>query len=220
MRRSLRATAGAALMAALVVTLGTGPAAGGPFRASERPAPVDGWVVENPRPDGTFDAVAGSATIADTVTGDTISCTTVDGWGNADSGTLRPQDWFAWARMTTYTSCTGLGGTWEYVFSPEIRVGADHYDPATDRITGDATVDIWGLFPTATGCDLSLYPIDPQAEVPMTYDNRSHTMDIGPVELVVEVADGPGCAGLPEVGDRMTFETTLVASPGFTVRPA
>jgi len=162
----------------------------------------------------------GSATIVDSTTGGTISCAAVEGIGRADSGTIRDNDWFGATVMTGYGSCTGPGSAGLEVFSPEIRLAPTSYDAATDVVTGFAIVDIWGLFPTTPGCDVTLYPTDPLAEVPMTYDNGSTTVDLGPVTTAVYEATGPDCSAFPGQGEEMTFATTLVASPGFTVRPA
>jgi hypothetical protein len=183
-------------------------------------AVTTGWIVENPHPDDLFETRAGAASIVDSATGATISCAAVDGIGRADSGTIRPNDWFGATIMTTYTSCTGPAGSGIEVFSPEIRMVPTTYDPVTDSLSGFAIVDIWGLFPTAPGCDVTLYATNPLYEAPMTYDNGTSTIDIGPVTAEVYEATGPDCSAFPPVGGEMTFETTLVASPGFTVRPA
>jgi len=202
-------TAGAATTAAAAAEAEAGPV-----------AVTTGWVVENPHPDDLFETREGSATIVGSATGATIDCAVVDGVGRADSGTIRPNDWFGATIITTYTSCTGPGGPGIEVFSPEIRMVPTAYDPVTDSLTGFAIVDIWGLFPTAPGCDGTLYATDPLVEVPMSYDNVTSTIEIGPVTTEVDEATGPDCSAFPPVGGEMTFETTLVASPGFTVRPA
>jgi hypothetical protein len=183
-------------------------------------SPSDGWVVENPRADNLFDTTAGSATIVDSTTGATIACSAVEGIGRADSGTIRPNDWFGSTVMTAYSSCTGPGTPDAEVFSPEIRLAPTSYDPATDIVTGFGIVDIWGLFPTTPTCDVTLYPTDPLVEVPMTYDNGTKTVELGPVTTAVYEATGADCSAFPAEGQEMTFSTTLVASPGFTVRPA
>jgi hypothetical protein len=210
----------AGTVAALAIALGAGPSAAGTITASGPTSPVTSWVVENFRADGTFDTPAGSATIVDAATGATISCETIDGLGRADSGTYRPQDSFATTYITQYGSCAGPGATGFEVFSTGYRLRATGYDAGADSITGLAIVDIWEMWLTTPECDVSLFPTDPLAQVPLTYDNRTSTVDTGTVTVAVYVTSGTDCAGLPEVGDEMTFETTLVASPGFTVRPA
>jgi hypothetical protein len=220
MPRSTRAAlARTAIALAITAGAGTGLATAGAATAATE-AVTTGWIVENPHPDDLFETREGSATIVDSATGATISCAVVDGVGRADSGTIRPNDWFGATIMTTYTSCTGPGGPGIEVFSPEIRMVPTAYDPVTDSLTGFAIVDIWGLFPAAPGCDVTLYATNPLYEAPMTYDNGNSTIDIGPVTAEVYEATGPGCSAFPPVGGEMTFETTLVASPGFTVRPA
>jgi hypothetical protein len=95
------------------------------------------------------------------------------------------------------------------------------YDAAADRVSGAALPWLWALAIEAPGCWVEMYAEDPDfQQAPLTYDNRTGTLDIGPVEVVVTLADGAGCAGLAQAGDAMTFEATLVATPAFTVRPA
>lgn len=211
----------AGTVAALAIALGVAPATAEPVPSGPASGgPVDGWVVENPRADGSFDTRAGSATVVDPDTGATLSCAAIDGLGYAESGTYRPQDWFASTYISQYGSCTGPGATGLEVFSPEIRFVATAHDPAADRVTAVGIVDIWGLLLTRPSCSVSLYPTDPLDLVPLTYDNRTATFATDPVTVEVSDAVGDECTGLPEVGDVLTFGTTLVASPGFTVRPA
>jgi hypothetical protein len=181
---------------------------------------VTGWVVDNPRADGLYDTHQGSATIG-LASGATISCSLVDGWGRAESGTLRPQDWFASTGVTSYGGCTGAGPAGVEVFSsPEMIFAPDSYDAGADRITGSTYTWIWGLFMDAPDCQIDLYPVDSDAPVPLTYDNPTATLDTGPIVVVATRADGAGCAGLAEVGDVLTYDTTFVVTPGITVRPA
>jgi hypothetical protein len=177
-------------------------------------------VVENPRPDGLYDTYEGSATVG-LANGATITCSVVDGWGRAESETLRPDGYFAGTGVTAYQGCTGPGAADVQVFSsPDMVFVADTYDPATDRITGVHYAWVWGLFLDAPDCQIDLYPVDPNGEAAITYDNRTKTLDTSPLAVVATRADGAGCAGLAQVGDELTFETTFVATPGFTVRPA
>lgn len=212
----------AGMVAALAVVLGAAPvvAAPGPMPASALAAPV-GWVVENLNADGwSYEFASGSATLVDDGPGAMISCQTYGGWGRALDGTI-PQDGAIgenWASI--YDSCTGPGADGLEVESIYLWYGPTDYDAEADRVTGWAAADIWTLGLTWPDCLVDLYNLDPSTHVPMTYDNRSRTLTFGPITATVARADGGGCAGRPEVGDVMTFETTLVvASPGFTVRP-
>jgi hypothetical protein len=108
----------------------------------------------------------------------------------------------------------------EVFSSPGTVFVAETYDAASDRISGSAYPWLWGLFLETPDGQVDLYPADSNAPVPFTYDNRTATLDAGPVGLVVSRADGTGCTDLAEVGDELTFETTLVVTPRFTVRPA
>jgi hypothetical protein len=216
---------GAAVVGALALALGAGvgPAAGDPAEAeAAAPAPtVTGWVVENPRADGLYDTFQGSATIGGAAGGTTITCPLTDGWGRAESGTVRPQDWFASSGVTTYGGCTGSGvAGLEIVSSPEMIFAPDAYDSAADRIIGSAYPGVWSLFLDAPDCQVDLYAVDSDAPTPLTYDNRTGTLDVDPIPVVATRAEGPGCAGLAQVGDVLTFEPTVVATPVFTVRPA
>lgn len=213
----------AGLVAALAVVLGATPAiaAPGPGSASALTAPA-GWVVENLNPDGwSYEFASGSATLVDTGSGATISCQVSGGWGRALNETV-PQDGAIgenWASI--YDSCTGLGADDLEVDSIYLWYGATEHDAAADRVTGWAAADLWTLGLTWPDCLVDLYNVDPNTLVPMTYDNRARTLTFGPITASVAKAEGGGCAGRPAVGDVMTFETTLVvASPGFTVRPA
>jgi hypothetical protein len=153
--------------------------------------------------------------------GATISCQTSGGWGRALDRTI-PQDGAIgenWGSI--YDSCTGPGADGLEVQSVYIWYGPTDYDAETDRVTGWASADLWALGLIWPDCEVDLYNVDPSTHVRMTYDNRSRTLTFGPITASVDRTSGVGCAGLPEVGDVMTFETTLdVASPGFTVRPA
>lgn len=208
-----------AIVAALAVAVGAGPAAAEP---AEAPAPtVTGWVIENPRADGLYDTFEGSTTIV-LASGETVSCPLIDGWGRAHSGTVRPQDWFAVSGVTAFDNCTGPGAAAELQVwsSPEMVFAPDAYDAAADRIMGTAYAWTWGLFLETPDCQVDVYAADPDGQAPLTYDNPTATLDTEPLAVVATRADGPGCAGLAQVGDELTFETTFVATPGFTVRPA
>jgi hypothetical protein len=213
----------AGVAAALAVGLGAGPAAASEPAAEPASAPA-GWVVENPRADGTFDTNAGSATIVDTTSGVTLSCPAIGGWGRAPSGMLRPQDLFGESGVTTYSDegggCTGPADGVEIFSSPGILFAPGVYDAAADRVDGAAYPELWVLGIEAPGCSVDIYAQDPLAPAPLGYDNGTGTLDIGPVESVVTRADGTGCAGIAQVGDEVTFATTLEATPVFTVRPA
>jgi hypothetical protein len=214
--RRMRVTAVAIAVSVMIVG-GAGPAAAG---AGPTEASATGWLVENPRTDGLFDTHEGSATIG-LASGVTISCPLVDGWGRADSGTLRPQDLFGETGINTFAGCTGTGAAGlEVVSSPSMGLAPDAYDAGADRISGSALPQVWGLFLDAPDCELTLYAVDSDAPAPLTYDNRTATLDVGPIPVVVDEAAGTGCAGLGEVGDEMTYAFTYVATPGFTVRPA
>jgi hypothetical protein len=214
----IKAARVAMVAAALTVAVGAGPAAA---EEAETPAAaVTGWVVENPRPDNLYDTFEGSVTLG-LASGETVSCSEADGWGRADSETLPPGGWYAVSGVTAYTGCTGPGAAADLqVFStPEMVFGAETYDAAADRVTGPAFGWIWGLFLDTPDCQIDLYIEDPDIGVPVTYDNRTKTFDTGTFTLVATRADGAGCAGLVAVGDLVTYETTFVATPGFTVRP-
>ena len=212
----------AGMVAALAVVLGAAPAdaAPGTGTAPTLAAPA-GWSVENLNPDGwSYEFASGSATLVDTGSGATISCQAYGGWGRALNGTI-PQDGSIgenWASI--YDSCTGPGAEDLEVDSIYLWYGPTDYDAGADRVTGWAAADIWTLGLTWPDCLVDMYNVDPNTHVPMTYDNRSRTLTFGPITASVMKADGDGCAGRPDVGDVMTFETTLVvAAPGFTVRP-
>lgn len=212
--------AAAAIVATLVVAVGAGPAAAGP---AEAPASTPtGWVVDNPSANGVYETNEGSATVV-LATGAAVSCPVVSGWGRADSGTLRPQDVFGETGATHYGGggCTGPGGaSVDIGSSPGMVFAPESYDAETDVVTGSALPWVWGMFMDWADCQIDMYPLDSNAPAPLTYDNRTGTLDLGPVAVEVTRAAGPGCVGLAQVGDHMTFQTTVVATPRFTVRPA
>jgi hypothetical protein len=181
---------------------------------------VSGWVVENQDPEGMFVAWAGSVTVTG-VAGGAVTCPLTDGFGWADSGTLRPQDVFAEVGITSYHSgCTGSGPAGLEVYStPGTVLHAESYDAVTDRISGAAYPWLWGMLLDAPDCQVDLYPIDSNAGAPLTFDNGTATIELGPIEVAVTSAEGAGCAGLAAVGDEMTVDLTVVATPGFTVHP-
>lgn len=221
-----RGAAVAAIVAALAVptVAVAGPAEAGPgdSTATAATATATGWVVENPSANGVFETNAGSTTVGGTAGGGTISCPVVSGWGRADSGTLRPNDFFGETGVTNATPCTGGPGAagLEVISSPGTVFVPETYDTAADRISGSAYPWLWGLFLEAPDCQVDLYAVDPNAPVPFTYDNPTGTLDAGPFDVVVTRAEGAGCADLAAVGDELTYDTTLVATPAFTVRPA
>lgn len=204
------------------VVLGALPVAGpaGAGAGTRADAAVSGWVVANQDPDGMFTTDEGSITIAG-VGGGEVSCPLASGFGWADSGTLRPQDFFGEVGTTTYDAgCTGPGSAGLAVYSsPGTVLVAETYDAATDEIEGSAYPWLWGLFMETPGCQIDLYPVDSNAGAPLTFANATATLELGPVEVAVTRAEGAGCAGLPAVGDELTAELTLVATPGFTVHP-
>jgi hypothetical protein len=207
-------------IAAALATVGMAVAVAGVAPASAS-APETGWVVENPQADGLYETNEGSVTVANVTTGATISCSEVSGWGNADSGTIRPQDWFASSGITVYSACTGPGATdLEVISSPDMIYTPGSYDAGADRVTGTAYPLAWGLFLDAPDCQVDMYSQDEFLSAPLTYDNPTGTLDVDPLEVTVTRADGAGCAGVAAVGDVVTFATTLVATPAFTVRPA
>lgn len=207
------------VVAALAAGMGAGPAAG-MTAAEPGGSAAEGWVVENARADGFYDTDGGSATVVD-AGGATLACPVVSGWGYADNGTVRPQDSFASSGGTLYSGCTGPGAEEVQVLSsPGLQFIAEGYDASADLVTGVTYPLLWGLFLDAPDCDVSLYPPVNDVVAPLSYDNRTATLRSGPLAVVAERVDGTDCAGLPQVGDEVTFETTMVMSPGFTVRPA
>ncbi|HEY8543958.1 MAG TPA: hypothetical protein VIL36_02880, partial [Acidimicrobiales bacterium] len=164
-------------------------------------------------------AVDGSVTVAGLGDGP-MTCVTTDGWGIADSGTIRPQDVFGEVGVTTYVSgCTGGPPGLEMYSAPGTVLWPESYDAATDRVTGEAYPWLWAMWVAAPDCDVDLYAVDPFAGAPLTFDNATATLAYGPIEAEVTAAEGTGCDGVAAVGDRATVEITIVASPGFTVHP-
>jgi hypothetical protein len=207
------------VVAALAAGTGAGPAAG-MAAAGPGGSAAGGWVVENARADGFYDTDGGSATVVD-AGGATLACSVVSGWGYADNGTVRPQDSFASSGVTLYSGCTGPGvEDVQVVSSPGLDFVAEGYDASTDLVTGVTYPLLWGLFLDAPECDVSLYPPVNDVVAPLSYDNRTATLRSGQLTVVAVQVDGTDCPGLPQVGDEVTFETTMVVSPGFTVRPA
>ena len=204
--------------AALAAGTGAGPVAGMATAGPGGPA-AEGWVVEGARADGFYETDAGSATVVG-AGGATLACSVVSGWGYAANGTLRPQDSFASSGGAVYSGCTGLGPEGvEVISSPGLLFIAEGHDASADLVTGVTYPLTWGLLLDAPECDVSLYPaVDDVA--PLSYDNRTATLRSGRLAVVAEQVEGTDCAGLPQVGDEVTFETTLVMSPAFTVRPA
>ena len=211
----------AAVVAAVAVAGGGSPAGAGPAEAPD--ADVTGWLVENPDPDGTFEIHEGSATVTNVASGATVSCPVLSGWGRADDGTLRPQDLFGETGGTAYGyeggGCTAPRPIDGIISSPGMVFHPETYDAAADRVDGAAYPWLWVSGIDAPDCVIDMYAVDANAPAPLTYDNRTGTLDIGPVVGEVTRADGAGCAGLARVGDSVTFETTVVATPVFTVRP-
>jgi hypothetical protein len=229
MRSRMGAIAAALATVAVAVTTVVAPAGAAPASAStpsstrtSTSTSESGWVVENPRVDGLYETNEGSVTIANVTTGATISCSGVSGWwGRADSGTIRPQDWFANSGVTVYDACTGPGpADLQVISTPDLVFLADSYDAGADRVSGTAYPLTWGLFLDSPDCQVDMYAPDADVSAPLTYDNPTGTLDVEPVEVVATRAEGPGCAGVAAVGDVLTFATTLVLTPAFTVRPA
>ena len=218
LHRTRPALAGIAAALAVVAAAPAG-AAPGPD-AAPAPAPTS-YVVENPRPDETYEVASGSVTVVDTATGTTITCQARGGFGTARNDTI-PEDGsmgLLWA--SHHDSCAGPGADGLEVDNAYFRYGPTGYDAGADRITGRGLADLWAMGLAWPGCNATLYNVDPHAFVPMTYDNPSGTLAFGPITASVASVEGDGCAGLAEVGDVWTFETTLViAPPAFTVRPA
>jgi len=210
-------TAGIAAVALVAALAGTPAVA-----ADEAPSPAaTGWVVENPSPDGIFATNEGSVSVVGAGTGVAITCPVLSGWGRADSATLRPNDFFGETGVTNAGDCTGPGSAGvEVISSPGTVFVAETYAAAADRIGGSAYPWLWGLFLEAPDCQVDLYAVDANAPAPLAYDNATATLEAGPIDVVATRAEGTGCADLATVGDRMTFQARLVATPGFTVHPA
>jgi hypothetical protein len=208
----------AAVVAAVAVAVGAGPAGAGPAEAA-----ADGWIVENPDPDGMFETYEGSVTVTNVTSGAAVSCPLLDGWGSADSGTLRPQDTFGETGFTRYGyeggGCTAPTPITGVLSSPGMVFHPQTYDAGADRVDGSALPWLWASAIEAPDCWIDMYAVDSDAPAPLSYDNEAGTLDLGPVVAEVAAADGAGCAALAQVGDSVTFETTLVATPVFTVRP-
>lgn len=208
----------AAVVAAVAVGVGAGPAGAGPAEAA-----VDGWIVDNPDPDGMFDTDEGSVTVTNVTSGVAVSCPLLQGWGSADSATLRPQDTFGETGFTSYGyeggGCTAPIPITGVLSSPGMLFHPQTYDAGADRVDGSAYPWLWASAIEAPDCWIDMYAADSDAPAPLTYDNETGTLDLGPVVAEVAAADGAGCAALAQVGDTMTFETRLVATPVFTVRP-
>ena len=218
MQRRIR-TVVAAVAVASAAMGGAGPAAAGPAEATE-PA---GWVVENPWANGNFLTDEGSTTIVNVRTGATVSCPVLQGSGWTRNGTVAPTALFGSTQFTTYGyeagGCTGPTPVLGVISTPNLYFAADAYDAAADRVHGSAVPLGWGALLDTPDCQVDMYPEEVATDWPLTYDNSTGILDIGPVDVVVTAADGAGCAGLAQVGDPLTFEATLVASPIFTVRP-
>lgn len=209
----------AAALAAVAIAAGAGPAGAGPAEAPD----VAGWIVENPAPNGMSETNEGAVTITNVTSGVTVSCPAVSGAVRADTDTIRPQDVFGETGFTHYgyegggcTAPTPIAGV---LSSPGMVFHPQTYDAGADRVTGLALPWFWASAIEAPDCFIEMNATDPDSEAPLTYDNRTGTLELGPVVAEVGRVEGTGCAALAQVGDSMTFETTLVATPAFTVLP-
>ena len=206
----------AAIMAGAAVTAGVGTAAAAPVEAEA----ATGWVVTTPDTDSLYEIHQGTASVR-LAGGTTMTCPVISGWGRASAGTVPANANYSETGATGFGRCAGspVAGL-QVVSAPHMGITATAYDAAADRVAGPAYPRMWGLFLDAPGCRVSLYPEGPNAGVPSSYDNRTATLGIGPIDVVVARADGTACAGLAAVGDEVTYRSTVVATPGFTVRPA
>ena len=206
----------AAIVVGTAVTAGAGTAAAAPVEAEA----VTGWVVSTPDTDGIYEIHQGNASVR-LASGTTMSCPIASGWGRASARTVPGNGGYSETGNTAFGRCTGSPVAGLQVLSaPHMGITASTYDAVADRVAGPAYPRMWGLFLDAPGCRVSLYPEDPTAGVPSSYHNRTATLGIGPIDVVVARADGPACAGLAAVGDEVTYRSSVVATPGFTVRPA
>jgi hypothetical protein len=208
MRRSLSVLIAAAGAAALAMALS----------AAAVMAATTGW---NISPGGSFTGKqSGKVTIADTVTGESVVCTTTAVGGRLKSGTGLSGAGIGSIRSLSLTGCATTGGQAFTVTAGGLpwSLNADKYLQA--KATTDGTLHRMHFTLAATGCSAT---IDGTGA---TSDNGSVVIHIhnSPSKLKFEAAGATlhvyvssGCTGVFANGDAVTVDNAYLVSPAQTV---
>jgi len=209
MRRCLDVLLAVAGAAALAMALGAAPASA---------ATAAGW---NISPGGSFTGKqSGKVTIADTVTGTSVVCTTTATAGHLKSGTGIPGPKIGTLRSLSLTGCATAADLAFTVTAGALpwSLNATKYVAAKTTTVGTLT----GIHITlaATGCSAT---IDGTSA---TSDNGSVVTHIhnSPSKLKFESADATlhvyvasGCTGVFTNGDAVTLDNAYLLSPAQTI---
>lgn len=207
MRRCLGLFLAAAGAAALAIALS----------AAAPAARATGW---NVSPGGSFTGKqSGEVTIADTVTGASVVCTTTAVTGHLKSGTGLPAG-IGSLRSLSLTGCATAGGLAFTVTANALPWPLHARKYVSAKVTTDGTLTGMDFTLAATGCSAT---IDGTSA---TSDNGSVVIHIhnSPSKLKFEAAGATlhvyvasGCTGVFDNGDAVTVDNAYLLSPAQTV---
>jgi hypothetical protein len=209
MRRCLGVFLTAVGAAALAMALG---AASAPLATSS------GWSVS---PGGSFTGKqSGIVTIADTVTGESVVCTTTAVTGHLKKGTDLAGAGIGSLKSLSLTGCATAGGLAFTVTAGALPWSLNAVKYLAAKVTTDGTLTGMHLTLAATGCSAT---IDGTSA---TGDNGSVVIHIhnSPSKLKFEAAGATlhvyvssGCTGVFANGDAVTVDNAYLVSPAQTV---
>jgi len=198
--------------------LATGGAIALTLGLTAAPAFAATWSVS---PGGSITGAAGTTTLKDTTTGNTLSCTS-----SSTTATLKSGHGLAGASIgsvtgISFTGCTGPLGLTFTVTPGHLpwHLNAVSYNATSHKTTGTIT----GIHATLSGPSCSAV-VDGatsgtanNGKVKVTYTNSTHKLQVLTTGGTLHIWNVSGCAGLIGSGDGSTFSGTYTISPAQTI---
>lgn len=163
-------------------------------------------------PGGSYSGSAGTTTLKDTTSDNTLTCTSATAAGTLKSGSGLSGTDIGTITSTTFNKCTGplkltftvkQSGTWD------VNITSNSGGVSTGFISNvSATLSGSGCTATVTG------------EADATYSNSTGVLTLAPVSgsgHVLTVASASGCLGVINTGDTTTFSGAYTISPTQTI---
>jgi hypothetical protein len=173
------------------------------------------WTV---KPGGAITGSAGTTTLKDTSTGNTLTCKSSKATGTVKSGSGLSGTGIGSIKSATFTTCTGPLGLTFTVKTSHLpwKLNAVSYSSGVTHGT------ITGIHATLTGpsCSAQVDGTGATAnngKVSGTYTNSTHKLKILTTGGNLHVYNVSGCAGLINSGDSTTFTATYAITPGQTI---
>jgi hypothetical protein len=207
----MRNRIGAVLLIGAAAVLAVGLSATSSFAASP------GWIIT---PGGAFTATAGKTTLADTVTGNALSCKSSKAAGTFKSGSGLPGKNIGSISSFSFSNCTGpLGLTFTVTASAfPWSVNFTGFKKSGGLVTGTIT----GIHATLSGPECSTVVDGTRATADdgqVRFSFNGSTLKILPTGGNLHVYNVSGCLGLLNSGDAVSYAATYTVTPEQHISP-